>query len=187
MIDDLGVSTQLGEYFGDPDIVVCDDMGTEAADFILADAGDEKRVVFIHAKASAESRPYSASALHEICGQATKNINYLGMFNEQNPPNVGRWEGAWPSDRHPQVARRIRRGSGSGAEIWSRVQSIIRHPLANREVWLFLGQTLSRGEFERRLGQATPTPEAVQAAFLLHATMTSVASVNAKLRVFCCP
>jgi len=187
MIDDLGVSIQLGGYFGDPDIVVCDDMGTEAADFILADTGDEKRVVFIHAQASAERRPYSASALHKICGQATKNINYLGMFNEQNPPNVGRWDGAWPSDNNPQVARRIRKGAGSGPEIWSKVQSIVRHPLADRQVWLFLGRTLSQGEFERRLGQATPSPEAVQAAFLLHATMASVASVAAKLRVFCCP
>jgi len=186
IIDNLGASAGLGVYFGDPNILVCDDMGTEVADFILADT-DRDRVVFIHAKASSEKRPYSASALHSVCAQATKNINYLGMFNEQKPPNLKRWDWAWPDNRNPKVERRIRRGNGPGSALWSRVQSVIRHHLADHEVWLFLGQILSKSEFEDRLGRRNPTPEAVQAAFLLHATMTSVASVGAKLRVFCYP
>jgi len=186
IIDDLGASARLSVYFGDPDMLVCDDMRTEVADFILADA-HRNRVVFIHAKASPTRKPYSASALQAVCAQATKNINYLGMFNEQKPPNLRSWDRAWPDNRSPKVRRRIRRGNGSGSEIWSRVQSVIRHPLADREVWLFLGQILSKSEFEDHLGRRNPTPEAVQAAFLLHATMTSVASVGAKLRVFCYP
>lgn len=186
IIDNLGASARLGVYFGDPNILVCDDMSTEVADFILADTNRD-RVVFIHAKASSEKRPYSASALQAVCAQATKNINYLGMFNEQKPPNLKRWDRAWPDNRNPKVERRIRRGNGPGSALWSRVQSVIRHHLADHEVWLFLGQILSKSEFEDRLGRRNPTPEAVQAAFLLHATMTSVASVGAKLRVFCYP
>lgn len=186
IIDDLGVSAGLGAYFGDPDILVCDDMRTEVADFILVDTA-RNRVAFIHAKASSTTKPHSASALQEVCAQATKNINYLGMFNEQKPPNLRSWDRAWPDNKSPKVGRRIRRGSGTGSEIWSRVQSVIRHPLADREVWLFLGRILSKSEFEDHLGRGNPTPEAVQAAFLLHATMTNVASIGAKLRVFCYP
>jgi hypothetical protein len=186
IIDDLGVSVGLDIYFGDPDILVCDDMRTEVADFIMADTG-RNQVVFIHAKASRTNKPYSASAIQEVCAQATKNINYLGMFNEQKPPNLRSWDRAWPDNRSPKVGGRIRRGNESGSEIWSKVQSVIRHPLADRQVWLFLGQTLSKSKFEDHLGRRNPTPEAVQAAFLLHATMTSVASVGAKLRVFCYP
>jgi superfamily II DNA or RNA helicase len=186
ILDDRGSTAGLGEYFGNPDIVVCDDMRTEVADFILAEI-DQKRAIFVHAKASSKRRPYSASALQEVCAQATKNINYLGMFNEAQPPNLSSWQGCWPDDQNPRVAERIRCGPSSATEAWSEIQSIVHHPWADRQVWLFLGQILSKSEFEAHLGRDLPTPEAVQAAFLLHATMTSVASVGAKLRVFCCP
>jgi len=188
LIDDLGASTLLAKHFADPDILVCDDGGTEIADFILSDTVQgQERIVLIHAKASADRRPYSATVLQEVCGQATKNINYLGMYNEQTPRNLGRWGGAWPSDNNPKVEPRIRRGPASGQEVWSALQRVIRHPHADRQVWLLLGRILSKSEFEDRLGRPDPTPEAVQAAFLLHATMTNVQLIGAKLRVFCCP
>ncbi|WP_372717603.1 hypothetical protein [Novipirellula sp.] len=38
IIDKLGVGHGLEQLFGTPELVVCDDMGTEAADFILTDA-----------------------------------------------------------------------------------------------------------------------------------------------------
>lgn len=185
MIDELGKSADLDDYFGQPDILVCDDMGTEIADFLLADIGTNK-VVFIHAKASSSRRPYSASALHDVCDQATKNINYLGMFNDQKPPGLEKWNGPWRS-KGTRVDDRIRIGAGSGSDLWAEIRSIIRNPWAEREVWLFLGQILSKGQLEEHLASDPPRPEALQAAFLLHATMTNVASVGAKLRVFCYP
>jgi hypothetical protein len=188
LIDDLGASTLLARHFANPDILVCDDGGTEIADFILSDTlQGQQRIVLIHAKASPQRRPYSASALPEICGQATKNINYLAMYNEQMPRNRRRWGGPWPSADKPKVERRIRLGPASWQAVWSVLQQVIRHPLTQREVWLILGRILSKREFEERLGKADPTPEAVQAAFLLHATMTNVQSIGARLRVFCCP
>ncbi len=53
----------------EPTLVICDDMDAETADFILADE-EHRRVVVVHAKASATWRPYSASAIQEICAQA---------------------------------------------------------------------------------------------------------------------
>jgi superfamily II DNA or RNA helicase len=178
--------TRLQEYFGTPDIVVCDDMGTESADFILADTKD-LRVVFIHAKAARQNRPASASALQDVVGQATKNINFLGMFNQTTPDNLDRWEEPWKGKAGMPVQKRIRRGPKEREEAWKQIHSIIRHPLADREIWLFLGQTLSKSKFEHLLSASQPNPEAFQAALLLHATLCNVASVGAKLRIFCYP
>ncbi|MEJ2305288.1 MAG: hypothetical protein P8Y14_27515, partial [Anaerolineales bacterium] len=185
IIDELGESAGLRPYFGDPELLVCDDMGTEIADFILADSRVNK-VVFIHAKANRDRSPYSASKLQDVCAQATKNINYIGMYNEETPPGLNNWEGAWSHD-HREVAHRIRRGEVDGIQAWSQIRQILRHPLADREVWLFLGQMLSKQTFEDHLARRRPTPEALQSAFLLHASMTNVASVGARLRVFCYP
>ena len=109
------------------------------------------------------------------------------MFNEEMPPNLGMWDEPWRS-RGTIVTNRKRIGQDiDGAEMWSRIRTITRHPLAEREVWLFLGQILSKQRFEENLAGNSPAPEAIQAALLLHATMTNVASIGAKLRVFCYP
>lgn len=39
--------------------------------------------------------------------------------------------------------------------------------------------------FEKELAKNKPAPHVIQAAYLLHATMTDAASVGAKLKVFC--
>jgi superfamily II DNA or RNA helicase len=185
-VDRAGRKISLWEHFGDPDIVVCDDMGTESADFILADTRN-LRVVFIHAKANSQNRPASASALQEVVGQATKNINFLGMFNQSRPDNLNRWKEPWKGKAGLPVDKRIRRGPPNSVDAWEKIHAVIRHPLADREVWLFLGRTLSRRAFENLLQKSPPGAEAFQAALLLHATLCNVASVGAKLSVFCYP
>jgi hypothetical protein len=186
LIDNLGGhDAELRKVFGSPKILVCDDMGpVEIADFILCDP-ERKLVAFIHAKASSKPRPYSASALEVVCGQAMKNINYLSMFSEAEP-HFPKWEKEWRAPKvEGFVKNRIRlpKTSSSLDEIWKEIQSVIRDPLANREVWLFLGQTLSKSKLEEKLRASGD--EALQAAMLLHGTMTSVASIDAKLRIFC--
>ena len=187
IIDNLGVGCELQDDFGEPDIVVCDDMCTEIADFILADSS-KRKVIFIHAKASQVFRPYSASALQEVCGQAIKNIGYLAMFNESLPSNLKRWGGKWSAKgTQGSVKKRIRKGVNSGERIWEKVRSIIRDPLADREIWLFLGNILSKRALLRELGKIPPTAEAIQAVYLLQSTLTNVASIGVKLRIFCSP
>jgi hypothetical protein len=85
-------SDKMKEALGSPDIVVCDDMGTEAADFIVS---DKSRVVLIHVKGAGftgKRSRFSAGKLSYVCAQATKNIRYLSMFNTLKPNNVKRWE-----------------------------------------------------------------------------------------------
>lgn len=186
IINKLGAPASLEKFFGNPDILVCDDMRTESADFIMADT-KARRVVFIHAKASSTKKPYSASALQEVISQATKNINYLGMYNESIPPNLKDWDKGWPDGKKPKIPKRILIGKLNGEKTWDKIQSIIRHPLADREVWLFLGSILSKSQFEANLDKDPPTPETLQAAYLLRSALTTAAAVGAKLRVFCYP
>jgi hypothetical protein len=192
IIDKQGHGYNLDLLFGTPDLIVCDDMGKEAADFIMADSS-RKRVLFIHAKGSSgDHGVYAASPLHVICSQATKNLKYLARFGSEVPPNAKKWHTwNWTADGvSGKVKDRIRKKPVSvttGLDAWQYIQSIVRNPFAEIEVWLVLGRTLKKSKFEQQLKAKHPAPEAKQAAYLLFSTMTSAASVGAKLRIVCSP
>lgn len=188
IIDLLGVGHGLEDIFGTPDIVVCDDMGTEAADFILADT-DNNKVVFIHAKGSKNLRKYAASPLQEVCGQAVKNLKYLAKYGADEPPKARKWHtDEWKSSNTTtgKVKSHIRKspdGVRTGLDAWKAIHKIIRHPNAELEVWLFLGKILSKSALEKQLRSRNPKAEAKQSAFLLFSTLNSAASIGAKLKV----
>jgi hypothetical protein len=198
IIDNLGSGHGMAPMFGAPDIVVCDDMGTEAADFILADT-NSKKVVFIHAKGrdSGDAGKYAASPLQEVCGQATKNLKYFARFGNDEPNRARKWHSdVWKvtekvnSDKKPtgKVTYRIRKSPATvttGLQVWTRIRSLIRDPNAELEVWLFLGRLLSASSIEQQIKKTKPPAEAQQAAYLLFSIMNDVASVGAKLRVLC--
>lgn len=60
------------------DFVLCDDLGTEWADHIVFDEQD-KSVIFIHSKHKKVAN--SASDLHDVVGQAIKNLGYMWFTN----------------------------------------------------------------------------------------------------------
>ena len=195
IVDLLGVGHDLEAEFGNPDLVVCDDLGTEAADFILANRTD-KRVVFVHCKGKGNTGSagrYSASGLQDVCGQATKNLRYFSRYGDETPPNAARWHSqAWPGANGVtgRISQRIRRkpaGVSTGNAAWKEIQRLIRNPYSDLHVWLFLGRMFSKKEFEKQLTKSKPAAEAQQAAYLLFSTMNDVAAVGARLRVFCSP
>lgn len=192
IIDQLGHGFDLDHLFGSPDLIVCDDMDKEVADFIIADS-TEKKVIFVHAKGLSEGhRLYAASPLQEVCGQAIKNLKFLARFGTEVPVNAKRWHTwEWTAPRvQGRVVQRIRTSPSSvktGLEAWSHIHAIIRNPNASMEVWLFLGRLLKKSELERQLRAKNPAAEAKQSAYLLFSTMTNVASVGAKLRIVCSP
>jgi superfamily II DNA or RNA helicase len=185
----LGENSDVKQYFGDPDILVCDDIGTELADFILADTR-RQRVVFIHAKASKDFRPYGATAIQEVVSQGVKNLGYLNLYSSEAPQNLKKWDGKWTLEGH-QVDRIVlpaRNGKKAlgGKEIWRQIRRLLDNPNVNREVWLFMGQTLSK---EALMAQLTgePAPAARQTVHLLRAALATVLSIGGKFRVFCAP
>src|SRR5262249_36537701 len=175
IIDSLGHGHGLEGLFQDPDILVCDDLEKEVADFILADT-KKPRVVFIHAKGKGNggaSGKYAASPLQEVCGQATKNLKYFARYGDEIPDKAKKWHTAeWSGAKGVvgKVKKRIRKSPShlsTGLELWKAIRAIIRDPLADLEVWLFLGRMFSKSSFKKELRANSPKTEAKQAAYLL--------------------
>lgn len=171
-----------------PDILICDDLGTELADFIAAQS-NPPRVCMIHAKADKKKSSLSASAFHEVCGQAVKNLGLLNPQWGQRPKKLEIWDGPWIHKKIGSVERRIRLPrSGLNAEAaWEKIERIIRHPAAVREVWVVMSDGMSRKAFVRRQKENTPPPSVIQLIYLLQSTWSAVSSVGAVFKVFCKP
>ncbi len=90
IISRLGAKTTVKSHFGNPNLIICDDVGTEVADFILCDTTEQK-IIFIHAKATSRFLNCSASSLHDVCSQAVKNLGYLAMYNNFQPSKLDSW------------------------------------------------------------------------------------------------
>jgi superfamily II DNA or RNA helicase len=190
LIDSLGQGTGMNKLMRGFDILVCDDAGdNEVADFIATDSAT-RRVVLIHVKAARETTLLSATAFAEVCSQAVKNLDILTPFSLVEPPNLSLWGGKWRTSwkKIPQVvSRRIRLGAGTANEVWQKIQTIIRDPTTTREVWIVVGSTFSKNEFREAANKAKQPPEIIQILYSLQSTWGSVASIGARLRVFCSP
>lgn len=168
------------------DIIVCDDMQDETADFVCANSS-KGRVVMIHAKHNDSKR--SASAFHDVCSQAVKNLRLLVPFGTAPPANLDLWDDPWNAYLPKKKAwigdvKRIRRGKTKGKQSWASIQELLRAPDTEREVWIVLGKTLSISWLRGQQSKDKPEPEAVQMFYLLQSTWASVSSVGAKLRIF---
>jgi hypothetical protein len=170
-----------------PTLVLCTDMGSEVADFVVASDG---RIVFAHAKASSMRRLYSASALHEVAAQAIKNLHHLQPLVDSHMATGG-WVGNWSASHVTGTTRRLRYGNfTSGPAIWKYVRSLIADPDTEREVWLVIGNSLSKAELQRQAGRRQPSrpeAEALQVFCLLQTTWGAVSQLGARLRIFCSP
>jgi hypothetical protein len=173
-----------------PTLVICDDMSKESADFILADE-KRRRVAIVHAKASSKWKPYSASAVQEVCAQAQKNTALLAMFSLRTPElrkwdRVHRFTGA--NKLSLSIQRRIRKPSNIDShEAWRRLKPLLQNPLTMREVWIVLGNMLSANELAENLQSSDPDPETLQLNHLLQTTIASIGAAGAKVRIFCAP
>lgn len=189
LIDRPPAGSALADQFGQRELLVCDDMNDEAADFICVRAGSaaqRRGIIFIHAKARAVASGYSASDLQDVCGQAVKNLGELSQFGEARAVRVQKWGQLWRSGQVRGQTRRVRIGPSADAA-WRAVRDVIRDPNADREVWVVLGQILSLSQLRAQLTRRSPRPAAIQAAYLLFSTSTAVASGGARLRVMCSP
>jgi hypothetical protein len=191
LIDRQAAGTQMAPFFGGTEVMVCDDLRDESADFILvqrATKNHPERVIYIHAKAKTEASNCSAASLQDVCGQAQKNLREVSLFAEPGPSKETKWATAWDGSPHTAgvVNNRIRK-QRTTSKAQDDIRRTTKNPNADREVWLVLGNLLSKGALENALLKRSPPAYAVQAAYLLFSTITNTAAAAAKLRVFCAP
>ena len=179
---DQGYDDSLARALEGTDILICDDLQKEVADFIAASC-KEQRVVFMHAKA--DPKVLSASAFHDVCAQALKNLEPLNPYYNWTPPNLSLWEKPWRRSGQEYVEQRIRKGEGTAQELWKAIRNIIRNPAAIREVWIVYGKGFSLNKLREEQLKDNPLPEAVQLLYLLQSTWASLASLNVRFRIFC--
>ena len=175
------------------ELVICDDGRSESCDFILAGKRNGRDVVVMaHAKASRKPAFVSASKLHEICGQAAKQIGTIAQFGARRPQQADLWHRPWDGPGgEGRVDRRIRRKVGlwanftTGPQIWDGLQAILARQGTDREVAMILGAALDRDRLFTQARKKTPPAPAVHCVHLLRSTMAAVGGVNARLRIFC--
>lgn len=171
-----------------PDVLVCNDVGhPEMADFFgLSES--HKRIVMIHGKKADKNSSMSASAFHEICSQA---VRYLGFFNPTDTDTkltAKQISDDWCPNKaiHPKKKRIVwSKRNQTPAEIAKRFAEAIADPTYSREVWMVMGNGLSKQLFEQAMEKNTPKANEREMSYLFMSTWSAVASVGASLKVIC--
>jgi superfamily II DNA or RNA helicase len=174
---------ELAAALNEPDFLLCTDLGTEIADFVGI---KHNRIALIHAKASSDPSPTSASALHDVVSQAVKNLALLQPFDEVRP-DTARWSTGWKADDGGTIPRKRAGNFGSTTEAWKQIRDVIADPQADREVWLVLGQSLSVARLEAELNKLRPAPQIWHIYSLLQTAWAATSQMGARLRIFCSP
>lgn len=181
-------------YIPNVDLILCTDMDTEPADFIIS---SPDKVVFVHVKCGATTKPQSsAGALCEVGGQALKNLHWLihsgkskyantAYLNQQWP----RRSGSKPNRIHLNTRIRLFDKKFDTNHKLEQVISIIDerrlNPLINKEIWIVVGNSFSKSHFLNQFKSGTvASPESIQAYQLLDTWFNQASSNNVDLKIF---
>lgn len=190
----FGLIARQGKTYGDKGLenefnleyLLCDDLQTEIGDFIGLDT-KTKRVIFMHAKA--KKSKISATNFTDVCGQATKNLDYLSPYHQRTPQqNIDKWKQPWTVSPIGTVSNRIITNNATTKQFWDKYVQLISDPSTVREVWLIVGNMFDHNDFKKELNKkdvAKIKSEVIQLIYLIRSTWNSVSQVGAQLKIFC--
>lgn len=170
------------------DVLLCDDLGDEWADFIgVTTVGSPTMISFYHAKHGAQS--LSASAFHDSVGQAIKNLGRMTLPEEMLEAKLNSWDDFYRNAGvQTQIARMIR--GGTRDEIAAKLEAVRAAPDAFRRVFI-VTSSLSRGQVETMLAEAAqgvqPSPHFVQLYWLLMSYFSACVEMGVRGYVVCRP
>ena len=192
----LFIYSDLGhfyQYIPNVDLVLCTDMGTEPADFILS---SKEKVVFVHVKCGKSSkRPESpAGALCEVGGQALKNLHFLLQTSPSRYGNITNIRGHWPSplgNRNGDKLSRIRLFNKifdinhDLDGVISKIDERRIDPLVSKEIWIVVGNAFSHSHFNSQFDNPSmAVPETIQAYQLLDTWFSQASAHDVDLKIF---
>lgn len=172
----------------DCDILVCDDLGDEWADFIgLSTGGGPRTISFFHAKHGARS--LGASPFHEAVGQAMKNLGRMSMTVEAMPAKYASWAGPYRNSNVTTAISRLVRG-GPQPAIEAAIDVSRQAPDLVKRVYI-VTSSLSRGDVEQTFTNAAngipPPAHFVQLYSLLTNYFAACVEMGAIGYVICQP
>jgi superfamily II DNA or RNA helicase len=198
-VDTLGI---FYDSIPGANLLVCTDMGTEPADFVVA---SDKKLCFIHVKCgkSFNSPKSSAGALAEVGGQAIKNIVPLASkLRDYTPGNWTELHNSWPLPNDAiTLDNRVRMIGGYTAneyikqsgiandklmeEAWDKINSLRVSPSVEKEIWLVVGNAFSKKHFIESLKKGTTAPsESLQAYQFVDSWLSTCAINDIELKIF---
>lgn len=192
------LNSELGDFYSyipNVDLVLCTDMDTEPADFILS---SKDKVVFVHIKCGTSPlKPESsAGAICEVGGQALKNLHWLIHEGKSKYANDTVLNQLWPrlngSKPHKvKLNTRIRLFNKKTdlnhdlEEVIETIDTRRHNPLVSKEIWVIVGNSFSRGHFINQFNNLSlASPETIQAYQLLDTWFNQASSNNVSLKFF---
>lgn len=176
------------DFIASDDVLLCDDLGDEWADFIgVTTVGSPTMISFYHAKHGAQS--LSASAFHDSVGQAIKNLGRMTLPPEMLEAKLASWDDFYRNAGvQTQIARMVR--GGVRDEIAAKLETVRLAPDAFRRVFI-VTSSLSRAQVEAVLAAAAqgvqPSPHFVQLYWLLMSYFSACVEMGVRGYVVCRP
>ncbi len=170
---------------GGDEVLVCDDLVDEWADFIGINATSQpKTISFYHAKHGPLS--LGASPFHVAVSQATKNLGRMSLSVDQIAAKQPKWTSRYSNDNVQTSIQRIVKGNAG--TLRQKSSDALASPDTIRRVFI-VTSSLSRRQLEDtfaaiRRGQA-PTSHFVQLYWLLMSYFSACAEVGAYPYVVC--
>lgn len=170
------------------DVLLCDDLGDEWADFIGVSTDTSPTMIsFYHAKHGDQS--LSASAFHDSVGQAIKNLGRMSLPADMLPAKLARWDDRYRNNGvKTDIARTIR--GGAPAAISEKLNAVRSAPDVLQRVFI-VTSSLSRAQVEAVLAAASqgtpPSPHFVQLYWLLMSYFSACIEMGVRGYVVCRP
>lgn len=174
------------ETVDDCEVLICDDLGDEWADFIGLTATPAS-INFYHAKHG--NRSLGASPFHEAVGQAMKNLGRMTLAAESMLPKFASWAEPYRNGGVETAVARLMRG-GTAAEIETQIAAIRTAPDLAKRVYI-VTSSLSRADvveaFQNAANGTPPPPHFVQLYWLLTTYFAACSEMGATGYIMCQP
>ncbi len=163
-------------------VLVCDDGGTEWADFLEFENDPNPQLIFYHAK-KGKATTLGASAFHELVAQALK---HLGQATRKGADFLARFDEAWSTGERHGVDR-FRCQFISRPDAREIILQTVQNPLVDRKVCLVVN-FLSKSEFSEFLENPDTIQEhQVQQIWLLNEFASSCWDLGLTPEILCAP
>ena len=166
------------------ELLICDDLGSEAADFIAVNF-KEKKLAYLHVK-SGKGRSISASAFHDVVAQAMKNLCYSVPTAEAPQGAKDSWEisAKWNKTQIPRLYK-MPKGCPTSTKLWGKIRSEILQD-NDREVFVMLVTSgcIDRDNFAKAIKDPNErTHETAQLVHLLDGLNSQARQLGVELQV----
>ena len=185
-------------YLPNVDLVLCTDMGTEPADFILS---SPDKLVMIHVKCgkAAISPKSGVNAIAEVGSQAIKNIHALIGQKFKKYYNMSRLRNKWRASGNIDLDNRIRLFDGKYnsndfqtpealGKVLEEIDKRRKDVLVKKEMWIVVGNGFSSNNFKKQMENiSNAAGESKQAYQLIDTWLTQFSNYEVDLKLFVSP